>query len=142
MMKKILEKIKSYWLVLVGIILLTSFIATAFQTDETVSLPKKLVGEWTTTYPQYVDRFFALEKRLITIGTAKDDFEVFLISDVQIKEDNRGASYKLTYSDTRGIKYEFAFHYFPDEGDSGAIRIKNRNETVWVKKKNLEDADS
>jgi hypothetical protein len=104
-------------------------------------LPKKIIGEWTTTYPQYADRFFALEKRLITIGTAKDDFEVFLISDVQIQEDNRGASYKLTYSDTQGIKYEFVFHYFPDEGDGGAIRIKNRNETVWVKK-NPEDGDS
>ena len=40
------------------------------------------------------------------------------------------------------IKYEFTFHYFPDEGDDGAIRIKNRNETVWVKKKNPEDEDS
>jgi hypothetical protein len=141
-MKEILEKIKPYWPVLVGIILLTSFMATAFQTDETVSLPKKLVGEWTTTTPKYADRFFALEKRLITIGTAKDDFEVFLISDVQLNEDNRGDSYKLIYSDTQGIKYEFAFHYFPDEGEGGAIRIKNRNETVWVKKKNPEDADS
>ena len=141
-MKEILEKIKPYWPVLVGIILLTSFIATAFQTDETVSLPKKLVGEWTTTYPQYADRFFALEKRLITIGTAKDDFEVFLISDVQINEDNRGDSYTLTYSDTQGIKYEFMFHYFPDEVDGGAIRIKNRNETVWVKKKNSIYEDS
>ena len=140
MMKKILEKSKSYWLVLVGIILLTSFIATALQTDETVSLPKKIIGEWTTTYPKYADRFFALEKRLITIGTGKDDFKVFFISDVQLNEDNRGGSYKLTYSDTQGIKYEFTFHYFPDEGDDGAIRLKNRNETVWVKKKNTEDA--
>ena len=140
-MKEILEKIKPYWPVLIGIILLTSFIATAFQTDETVSLPKKIIGEWTTIYPKYANRFFALEKRLITIGTAKDDFEVFLISDVQINEDNRGDSYMLTYSDTQGIKYEFSFHYFPDEGDGGAIRIKNRNETVWVKK-NPEDADS
>ncbi len=54
----------------------------------------------------------------------------------------QGDSYTLTYSDTQGIKYEFTFHYFPDEGDGGAIRIKNRNETVWVKKKNPEDEDS
>ncbi len=141
MMKENLEKIKPYWPVLAGIILLTSFIANAFQTDETVSLSKKLIGEWTTTYPKYANRFFALEKRLITIGTEKDDFEVFLISDVQKNEDNRGDSYTLTYSDTQGIKYEFTFHYFPDEGD-GAIRIKNRNETVWVKKKNRQDEDS
>ena len=142
MMKENLEKIKPYWPVLVGIILLTSFIATAFQTDVTASLSKKLIGEWTTTYPKYANRFFALEKRLITIGTAKDDFEVFLISDVQKNEGSRGDSYTLTYSDIQGIKYEFTFHYFPDEGDGGAIRIKNRNETVWVKKKNPEDADS
>ena len=142
MMKEILAKIKPYWPVLVGIILLTSFIATAFQTDETVSLPKKLIGEWTTTYPKYADRFFALEKRLITIGTAKDDFDVFLISNVQMIGDKRGDSYTLTYSDTQGIQYEFTFHYFPDEVDGGAIRIKNRNETVWVKKKAPDDADS
>ncbi|HIJ56110.1 MAG TPA: hypothetical protein HPQ03_08285 [Deltaproteobacteria bacterium] len=134
-MKEILEKIKPYWSVLAGVILLTSFIATAFQTDETVSLPKKLIGEWTTTFPKYANRFFVLEKRLITIGTAKDDFEVFLISGVQMNQGSRGGSYTLTYSDTQGIKYEFTFHYFPDEGNGGAIRIKNRNETVWVRKK-------
>lgn len=141
-MIKILENIKPYWPVLVGVILLTSFIATAFQKDETVSLPKKLMGEWKTTYPKYADRFFALEKRLITIGTAKDDFEVFIISDIQMNEGRRGDSYTLTYFDTIGIKYEFTFHYFPDEVEGGAIRIKNRNETVWVKKKNSIYEDS
>ena len=75
-------------------------------------------------------------------GTAKDDFEVFLISDVQMNQGSREDSCTLTYSDTQGIKCEFSFHYFPDEGDGGAIRIKNRNETVWVKKKNTEDVDS
>ncbi len=35
-----------------------------------LELPKKILGEWTTTYPKYADRFFAIEKRLITIGTA------------------------------------------------------------------------
>ncbi len=141
-MKKIFERIKPYWPVLVGIIMLTSIIATAYHTDDVVSLPKKLIGEWITDSPKYYDRFFALEKRLLTFATAKDDFEVFLISDVQIYEDNRGDSYILTYSDTQGTKYKFTFHYFPDEGDGGAIRIKNRNETVWVKKKAPEDADS
>jgi hypothetical protein len=138
--KKPYWKRKPYWIVLVGIILLTSFMANAFQKDEPIELPKKILGEWTTTYPKYADRFFAIEKRLITIGTGKNDFKVFFISDVQLNEDNRGGSYKLTYSDTQGIKYEFTFHYFPDEGDGGAIRLKNRNETVWVKKKNTEDA--
>ncbi len=134
-MKKILETIKPYWPILVGIILLTSIIATAFQPDDSVSIPKKLIGEWVTTSPKYATRFFVLEKRLITIGTGKDDFEVFLISGIQKTEGSRGDFYNLTYSDSQGIEYEFTFHYFPDEGEGGAIRIKNRNETIWVKKK-------
>ena len=134
---KTIKKRKPYWLVIVGIILLTSFFATAFQKEETAELPKKIMGEWKTTYPKYADRFFTLEKRLITIGTGKDDFEVFIISNIKMNKDNRGQSYTLTYYDAIGIKYDFSFHYFPNEFEGGAIRIKNRNETVWVKKENL-----
>ena len=139
-MREILKKIKPHWFVLAGMILLTSFFANAFQKDEVVELPKKLRGEWTTTTPKYADRFFALEDRLITIGTGKNDFEVFIISDVKMIQDKRGDSYTLTYFDTIGIKYEFTFHYFPDEVEGGTIRIKNRNETVWVKKQKPEAA--
>ena len=142
MNEKTIKTIKPYWPLLVGIILLTSFIASAFQTDETVTLPEKIAGEWISDSPKYADRYFALDERLLTFATAKDDFEIFLITDVQINEDNRGDSYILTYRDGQGIKYKFAFHYFPDEGDGGAIRIRNKNEIVWVKKKNRQEGNS
>ena len=138
-MKKSLKKMKPYWPVFAGVILLTSFFANAFQKNEPIELPKKLMGEWTTTHAKYADRFFALEKRLITIGTGKNNFDVFIVSDVKMKQSHRGDSYTLTYFDKIGIKYEFTFHYFPDEAEGGAIRIKNRNETVWVKKKKPDD---
>ena len=67
---------------------------------------------------------------------------LFIISGVKMKQGNRGDSYTLTYFDKIGIKYEFTFHYFPDEAEGGAIRIKNRNETVWVKKKKPDDVVS
>ena len=50
-MKKTLKMIKPYWPLLAAIILLTSLIATAFQTDEAVSLPKE-VAENGSRLPQ------------------------------------------------------------------------------------------
>ena len=141
--KEFLKKIKPYWPLLVGNLLLISFFATAYEKDEQIELPENIMGEWTTTSPKYADRFFALEKRLITIGTGKDNFEVHIISNIKMSGDNRGESYSLTYYDAIGIKYEFTFHYFPNEVEGGAIRIKNRNDIVWVKKeKNTEEAES
>lgn len=134
-MKKIFEKIKSCWLLLAGIILLTAFIATAFQTDDAVSLPKEVCGEWVTTSPRYSDRFFRLENRLITFATGRDEFEVFVVSDIKKNKSNKGDFYTLTYSDTHGAEYKFRFHYMPDEGEGGAIRIKNQNKMVWMKRK-------
>ena len=140
--KKTTKKIKPNWLIVFGIVMLTLFITTAFKTNETATLPKKIAGEWITDSPKYADRYFALDEQLLTFATAKNDFDIFRITDVQKNEGRKGDAYILTYADDQGIKHKFAFQYFPDEGDGGAIRIRNKNGIVWIKKKNHRERKS
>lgn len=95
--------------------------------------PNELVGKWKTTAPKYADRFFKIDREIITIGTGGETFEIYTIKKITRKKNPTEGSllYTIYSKNEEGIEYKFALYYAPEKG--GVIRLKNQRDIVWTK---------
>ena len=108
-------------------------VSTTFgdRTKHKMALPTHLFGEWKTSNPRYQDRFFKLEKGLVTIGIGGKKFELFRISDVRIENVGNQDLYTIVCGDSLGVEFKLSFYNDPKK--QGVIRFKNKQKVEWRK---------
>ena len=94
-------------------------------------LPTNLFGEWKTSNKKYQDRFFKLEKRIVTIGIGGKEFELYRISNIRIDNVGNGDLYTIVCGDSLGLEFKLSFYYEPKK--QGIIRFKNQPKVEWKK---------
>ena len=125
---KKLAKKKPFWIFALVPVLI---ILVRFAPHKALELPGKLYGEWVTTNPKYANRFFELEKRLITIGIDENDFDLYSISKIEKTDLKKGSLYTVTYRESLNSELTFSFYYDPSNGD--VVRLKNQKNIEWKK---------
>jgi hypothetical protein len=123
-------KKKSFWIVALVFVLL---LMVKFLSDEALELPEELYGEWVTTNPKYADRFFELNRTLITIGIGENDFDSYSISKIEKTDLKKGALYTVIYHESPNSESKFSFYY--DPSNEGVIRLKNPQKIEWKKRR-------
>ena len=101
------------------------------QEKHTDALPKNLYGKWKTSNKKYQDRFFKLEKRLVTIGIGGKKFELYRVSNIRIDNVGNIELYTIVCGDTLGLEFTLSFYY--DHKKQGIIRFKNKPNIEWKK---------
>ena len=75
-------------------------------------LSKNLLGEWKTSNKKYQNRFFKLEKRIVTIGIGGNEFELYRISNIRIDNVGNKDLYTIVCGDSLGLEFKLSFSSF------------------------------
>ena len=93
-----------------------------------VVVPPQLIGQWTTSSPQYEDRYLKFNEKTLTYGIGDGEEVSHNIDKIDVNQGITETTYTFHYKDAEGEKWTLILTYKPD----GAIQIKNKNE-IWVK---------
>lgn len=94
------------------------------------SIPRQVVGLWTSDHPNYSDRFFVITNAIIILGVGDRNMEVYMVENV-VSADT--AFYTVKYvKHPGGIPLDFSF-FWERQSDGGRIRFKNQRNVVWTK---------
>jgi hypothetical protein len=89
------------------------------------------LGVWTTSDPQYADRFFEIAPVSVSFGTGDAKELTGFIGHIETSLQNDRVLYTITYS-ADGQDSVVSFSYAPKDGN--AIRFKNQEHVIWTKK--------
>jgi len=124
---------KSERVLLLFIFIMMAFIQ--FRCGKNANAPDYLIGVWRTSDPKYADRFFEIERHVVTFDIGEGKFNTHPIINVEIEktEKGKGTLHTISYKDEERQKTKFSFYY--DPADQGQIRFKNQDHIVWTKGK-------
>ena len=121
---------KKIWIVILFILLGVTTIVWV-QRDDSVEIPEKLFGRWTTTDPRYVDRFFDLSESSVVFGVGDGDIAVYTTDSIQgVLEDGR-TMFNVIFIDDEGVEYSQSLYF--SKSDDNLLLFKNQNGVGWRK---------
>ena len=123
------NKIKFIW-IFVAAVILTAVLLLHYNDNEL--LPDDLAGRWTTSVPEYAERFLELSQVTVIFGIGKDNIVVNFISSVDKRTEDGVALYTIRYRDLDKTEGYIAFYWYPSEK---VIRLKNQKQMIWKKTK-------
>lgn len=97
-------------------------------------VPRDLVGEWHTTDPSYLDRWFEIDPVTIRFVTGEGQVSTGFIKAVKSSSENRKTLYTISYS-VDGVPNEVSFYF--EVNKAPMIRFMHQEKTVWTKAKSL-----
>ena len=122
-------KYRTLWLFLAVLTALTGCSDSPDITD----LSDDLIGIWRTSYPKYADRYFTLEKTVVSFATGAGDstYTIHPISSVEGQEEPEVGRvlYTVNYS-VEGEQHQFFFYHYPA---NQTIRFKNQSDFEWTR---------
>ena len=89
-----------------------------------------LRGVWTTTHPQYRDRFLQFDDRTITFGWGDAGAGTYSVDGLDSEPGKYDALVHIRYLDLAGTDYRLSFHYAVQ--NDGRIQMKNQK-MVWFR---------
>ncbi len=93
------------------------------------TVPPQLVGTWTTTHPEYSDRYLVLTSDSITFGTGGTSTVRYSIIGVAV-DGNDGNNFVVHFRDAGGAKFRREIVL----GDSGKkLHFKSQPSVVWTR---------
>jgi len=125
--EKMKSKMKLKWIFIAAVIL-TAVLVLRPKDDK--FLPDDLVGRWTTSAPEYTDRFLELSEVSVIFGTGKDNIDVNFISSVDKRVEGGSIIYTIQYHDLNDMDGQVSFYWDPTEE---VIRLKNQKRIIWEK---------
>ena len=127
---------KLIWII-IGIAILVAFLL--FFPWKPTPLPDELVGVWTTSHPEYADRYLDLTKATIIFGTGKESVDTNFISNVEKTSQDKTILYTIHFHRVAGPEDKVSFYY--DLGEAAIIRFKNQKHIEWKKANSTSDPD-
>jgi len=88
--------------------------------------PPELQGTWSTEYPDYADRGFAITDSSVTFFQGEGRSSVHLLVGVESEDRPGRVMYTLQY-DLDGTTVGFSFEYT----EPGRIRLENQEHMLW-----------
>ena len=89
-----------------------------------------LKGVWTTSHPDYQDRFLQFDDDTVSFGWGAEGVGSYSIDNIESELGTDGTLVQLRYHDLASVVYRFTFWYV--DQDHGLIRMKNRKDVYWV----------
>lgn len=118
---------KLRWLQLGAAAALAVLLYTHFHPRQ-VRVPPQLVGTWTTTDPQYMNRSLDIGQESITFGTGPGTEATGFVEDVRFSAADGKPLYTISYSSPDGPG-RLSFYY--GEDGKQTIRLRNQEQIVW-----------
>jgi hypothetical protein len=88
-----------------------------------------LKGVWTTTHPQYKDRFLQFSNDTITFGWGDAGAGSYMMNALDSEPAQNSMLVQLRYWDMEATDYQFSFHYAFQNG--GIIWMENQKPVYW-----------
>ncbi len=125
------SKMKLKW-IFVAAVVLTAVLVTVLvlRSKDNQFLPDDLVGRWTTSAPEYTNRFLELSEVAVIFGTGEDNIDVNFISSVDKRVEGGSTLYTIKYRDPKGMDGQVSLYWDPTEE---VIRLKNQKRIIWEK---------
>ena len=111
-------------------ILFGGYISGCFSKPAVV--PEELFGKYTTTHPEYEDRFFELSSGLITLAFGNGKYKYYSVKRVEKEIIDDRMLYTILCSN-EDKEEEFNFAFFADLENGGIIHFKNKQHVTWEK---------
>jgi len=96
-------------------------------------IPENLIGEWTTSAPEYEDRFIEITKETFVYGLGGDKKDVYFISNLETNPKGNKLLYTISFKNKDGLEFTRSFYYDPENG--GTILFKHQEHIEWRKMK-------
>jgi hypothetical protein len=90
-----------------------------------------LQGVWTTTAPQYSDRFLQVSGETITFGLGEAGVASYSIEAIDSKSTPQGTLVRLYYTDMASVDYTLNFYFQDQRG--GTIQLKSQHNIYWLR---------
>lgn len=90
-----------------------------------------LQGVWTTTHPQYQDRFLQFSDATVAFGWGEADAGAYAIDDFDSEPTENSTLVFIRYVDMASTTYQLSFNYVGQNG--GTIWMKNRKGVYWIR---------
>ncbi|MCB2147709.1 MAG: hypothetical protein KQI81_14625 [Deltaproteobacteria bacterium] len=90
-----------------------------------------LQGVWTTTHPQYQDRFLQFSDATVAFGWGEADAGAYAIDELDSEPAGNSTLVHLRYVDMASTDYQLSFHYVGQNG--GTIWMKNQTGVYWIR---------
>ena len=88
-----------------------------------------LQGVWTTTHPQYQDRFLQFDGETVTFGRGDAGAGSYTVDGLDSEPAKYDALVHIRYLDLTGTDYRLSFHYAAQNG--GRIQM-NKQKFFWL----------
>ena len=95
-----------------------------------IPMPAALMGRWTTTSPDYADRFLELSASNIVLGTGGRTAERYRVTRILQAQDDEGILYTVEYTDSLRADYAMSFYF---DAGRGLLRFENQLQMTWQK---------
>lgn len=90
-----------------------------------------LQGVWTTTHPQYRDRFLQFSDTTVTFGWGQAGAGAYSIDEIDSEPADNRTLVRIRYVDLAATDYQLSFYYMDQYG--GMIKMKNKKEVYWYR---------
>jgi hypothetical protein len=94
-------------------------------------MPEEVLGTWTTTDQDYVDRAFEIRSNSVVFYTGESSYTVHLIETVEVDDMDGPLLVTINYAQDGGLN-TFSFYYEPADG--GVITFKNQRDMKWKRR--------
>jgi len=114
------------------VVILAAALGAWFSREDTGSktVPPQLVGTWTTTHPEYSDRYLVLTSDSITFGTGGTSTVRYSIIGVAVDGNDDNKYFVVHFRDAGGAKFRREIVL----GDSGQkLHFKSQPGVVWTR---------
>ena len=112
-------------------VLLTLLACVGCSSTNSKTIPKQLVGLWTTDAPRYRGRFLELHEAYIIVGTGDGAADMQRVSHVESKAADYGTIYTIYSKDAEDMENQLSIIFKNDDG--GQLYLANQNEMIWKK---------
>lgn len=96
------------------------------------NIPLQLVGDWSSSDPNYSDRYFNIGLTTISFATGNGTVSTGWIKEIKTIQTGVSTLYTIEY-DVSGTPNELSFYYETKKPKASIIRFKNQKNTVWTK---------
>ncbi|BBO70537.1 hypothetical protein DSCA_44670 [Desulfosarcina alkanivorans] len=119
----LINTIRDFMLLIITIVLIYWLLAPDKERHFNPVSIADLHGVWTTTHPNYLDRFLQFSNRTITFGWGEGGAGAYTIDKLDSAPAKNGTSVHIRYVDMDGTAYRLSFHYVDQGG--GTIWMQN-----------------
>jgi len=123
---------KLKWIAILVVIMVV-FLIFVFFPKKNKDIPENLIGEWTTSAPEYEDRFIEITKETFVYGLGGDKKDVYFISNLETNPKGNKLLYTISFKNKDGLEFTRSFYYDPENG--GTILFKHQEHIEWRKMK-------